>query len=417
MLSSAIPRLFVLLAALFGTVSLHAQEISEELAAKVASYLAEVDDAKAVRLLTETLAREDATGAAILELVRRAPKLEGEPARLLVPHAGQLLDIQIRRPKIEGGTKPPVLLAITPGGTDDLAARGAIIGRVPQYTPEQFGDEGRDGFMKILRATAHAAGGDPDRLWMTGFSWGGHACWDNSLHRPGAVRGFIGRGGGPRRVFYRLLDNLEGVREIAVCGGQDDPELIWNLQELERIAKKEKYDYRLFLDPERGHSWPLAGDQEAVDILLATPAPSEVPMRGRVLADGPLVEHPLFRFDEVDEKKTTVPTRIPVSARLSADEKRRQTIAKMKPAVASIRWSVKRDGDTTTLELTGASVERATVFLRAPWFTPGDRVVVKAKRKIVFQGKLEPDPRTLLEEARRTGERLRPALLRLPISF
>jgi hypothetical protein len=55
--------------------------------------------------------------------------------------------------------------------------------------------------------------------------------------------------------------------------------------------------------------------------------------------------------------------------------------------------------------------------VKAPWFDPSQELTVVAKGKKLFEGKIAPDPATLLREARRTGDRQRPTLMRIEVNF
>ncbi len=385
----------------------------------VERYFAEVSDDRAAALLDALLQRADLDADALLATVTTPPaRLEGRQ-RVRVPHAGDALAVDVEVPARAAGERLPVLFAInwsSPPLADAVRAR-VIQAEVPGYTPPQFSDVGRDAHLKILRTVAFLAGGDPDALWWTGYSWGGHACWDVALHRPGVARGFVGRGGGPRRTFCRLLPNLDGGCAFAVCGAKDDPELVWTLRELRRRADRHAFDYRYWEAPDSGHDQPLPGEAEAGRALLAAPRRAEgSPSRGTLLADGAFVEHPLVRVLEVDEQNVAVPDRVRVSARASADDQRRALLDALAKQVASVSWRVDTKGETTTFALTAKGVRRATLFLREPWCRPGTRVVVRAG-KTRLDETLAVDPRALLEHARRTGERLRPAWRAIDVRF
>ena len=134
--------------------------------------------------------------------------------------------------------------------------------------------------------------------------------------------------------MFRLLPNLAALRVLAVCGGKDDPELVWNLREVLRCGKEFGFAIDYWEDPASGHDQPLPGEHEGGMALLATPAAGPPPARGVLLADGPHVEHPLFRVDEVDASKCAIPDRVAVSPRLSGDEQRRATLRALAGAVA-----------------------------------------------------------------------------------
>lgn len=392
----------------------------ESLLTAVEQTLAAEQTADFDRRLEALQTRADASGDALFEaLTRRPPLLRGDE-RIVVPVGGQQIEVKMHAPPQREADRPLPLLLIVNWSSQplhDAVYDHVITAEMPDYHPPQFSDEGRDAHAKILRTVAYRAGGDPDSLWFTGYSWGGHACWDDALHRPGLLRGFIGRGGGPRRTTFRLLPNLASLRVLAVCGGKDDPELVWNLREVLRDGKELGFAIDYWEDPESGHDQPLPGEYEGGMALLATAPAGPPPARGVLLADGPHVEHPLFRIDEVDASKCAIPDRIAVSPRLSADEQRRATLRAMAGAVASVAWEITTKQGVKTITLHGKGVRRGQLSLREPWFARGDQVRVVVGGRTLFQGELTVEPRALLGEARRTGERLRPALRTVDMRF
>ena len=401
--------------------------------------LGATDDADYERLRDELLQRPDATGDALwTALTKRPEPLRGD-TKFFVPFEGLRLEVQASAPAGRAADRLlPVLYAINWSSQylHDVVHEHVITAEVPGYHPEQFSDAARASHVKVLNAIAWRTGGDPDALWWTGYSWGGHACWDGALHRPGFARGFIGRGGGPRRVSFRLLPNLVGTELLAVCGRKDDPELVWNLRELQRTQKELGLSYTYWEPADSGHDQPLPGENTAGEALLKVAA-HERPQQFTLLADGPHVEHPLFRVLEVDERLVKLPDRIGVSANLSADEQRRQTVKGMLKQVASVRWAITTKADkpgaatgakqgapagstpapTKTVTLSQKGVKQGRFAFRAPWFQVGDDVRVLVGKKELFAGVLQIDPRALLDEARRTGDRLRPALRVVDVTF
>jgi hypothetical protein len=410
----------------FVLVPVRAQEsraaAPSELQALVDRYLGERDDGAAIRMLDELVRRPDAAPESVRAALAHAGSPLAREMSALVPYRGQMLAATIRVPEghSRDSARLPVVFDVSGG---DIARwlrleEVAIVAVVKLYTPPEFSDEGRDGFLKVARWTAHLGHGDPQRLWLCGFSWAGHASYDTALHRPGSLRGIVPMGGGPRRTWYRLLQQLAPVRVLAFCGKNDDPELVWNLQELSRLAPSLKLDYALSLDPEQGHQLPLAGMDVVAARVAETPAHDAlVAPSGTLLADAALVESPILRVDALDQARVAVPARIPVSATASADEQRRATIAAMAKKVARLTWKIETAKNETVLTLGADGVKAATLCVREPLFTAGRKLTVKAKGKTVLSEILTADPRTMLSEARRTGERLAPVARTLAIVF
>lgn len=410
-------RLLSLAAAVLLTTALPAQS---SLADAVNACLDAIDDADHQHRRDELLARGDATGDALLAAVTTRPApLRGETT-FEVPCGGMRLTVKASAPADRAADRLlPVLYAFN--GTGDLlqgaVTQPVIVAGMSGYMADQFSDLERAAHLKTLNTIAWRTGGDPDALWWTGFSWGGHACWDDTLHRPGWARGFVGRGGGPRRTSFRLLPNLVGTELLSVCGTKEDPELLWNLREVKRTHQTMGLRFTAWEAADQGHVQPLTGEREAGLAMLATPSTPERPPQFTLLADGPNVEHPLFLAVEVDERAVAVPDQVPVSASLSPDEQRRATVRAMQKQVASVRWQIASKGAVKTITLQAKGVRRGRLALRAPWFVVGEQVRVMVGNKERFAGALQVDPRTLLDEARRTGDRLRPALRVVEIVF
>lgn len=386
----------------------------------VESYLAERDAKAADGLLDALVQRRDASAGAVAAALSTSDTAVTRERTLLVPAAGDVLACTIRAPEGHASDRPrlPVVLDISGGSASSwMKLDEVIVVFVPGFTPPEFSDEGRDAFLKVLHATAHQTHGDPDRLWVCGFSWAGHASFDIALHRPGALRGIVPLGGGPRRTWFRLLPQLASVKVAAFCGQTDDAELVWNLREVARLAPKHKLDYTITLDPAKGHSLPLLGMESVPATILATGAHASPASSGTLLADGPLVESPLLRVDAVDPARVLVPARVPVSASLSGDAQRRATIDAMTAKVAKVTWRIDERKDETLLTLSGDGVTAATVFLREPSFHVGRKVTVRAGSRMAFSGIVAPEPRMMLTEARRTGGRLRIVLGKVAVKL
>lgn len=410
-------RLLLLAALLPSTSSLTAQA---PLADAVTACLDALDDAGYERLRGDLLARSDATGDALLAAMTTRPEpLRGE-ITFVVPYADTPLTVKARAPAERApGQLLPVLYAFN--GTGDLLAgaetQPVIVAGMSGYMADQFSDLERGAHLKTLNALAWRTGGDANALWWTGFSWGGHACWDDSMHRPGWARGFVGRGGGPRRTSFRLLPNLVGTEMLSVCGTKEDPELLWNLREVKRTQQTLGLRFTAWEAADQGHVQPLTGERDAGLAMFATKSFDERPQQFTLLADGPNVEHPLFLVVEVDDRAVVVPDRVPVSTSLSPDEQRRATVRAMLKQVVSVRWQITKKGEVKTVTLQGKGMKRGRLAFRAPWFAVGDQVRVVVGSKEIWAGKLEVEPRTLLDEARRTGDRLRPALRVVEVAF
>ncbi|MEE9128251.1 MAG: hypothetical protein V3U11_14055, partial [Planctomycetota bacterium] len=296
-------RTAVLVCCLLGWCGLVAAQDQDPLQTAVDRYLHEHYDAKARKLLDAMLAMPAAKPKAVLAAIKHCSAPLATSLKAAIPHHDDHLIAEIRIPKGHDRQKArlPVVLDIAGGHNfTHLKLHDVITVWVPGYTTPEFSDQGRDGFLKILRTTAHLAHGDPDRLWLCGFSWAAHASFDTAEHRPGVLRGIVPMGGGPRMVHFRVLKNLQGVEVLAFCGKKDDRLLVWNLQEVNRNKGKLGLSYHLTLDPDQGHSQPLKGIEGVAKTILDTgPCDPGVPAQGMLMVDAVGVENPLLRVDRV----------------------------------------------------------------------------------------------------------------------
>lgn len=391
----------------------------------VEAYFDAKDDADAERRLEALLADPAATAENLLAAVQAARGDVAGEVEDLVPFAGGFLGARYAAPKDHrrDGPRLPVVFDVNGGQVYEHFRRagGFVAAFVPGYTPTQFSDEGRDAFLKVLLRAAHRMHGDPDRLWMTGFSWGGHASFDEVIHRPHWLRGVLAFGGGPRRTWFRAFSVLRGVEVRMFCGASDDAELIWNLKETATLATTFGYRAELVLDADRGHVFPLKGSERAPEIVASTPARAaealEQALSAPLVADAARVESPWLRIDAVKEERVAVPARVPVDGAASPDAQRRRTLKAYEKAVVRLTPKLERRPAGTTLTLTADGVTAAVVNLRAPWFVPGVRTTVRAKGVALYDAPLAVDRAALLRDARRTGERLRPTLRAVSATF
>lgn len=385
--------------------------------------LAEVDEERAQAQIAELAARCAADPGALLRAVQTAPpRPPGERFEVAVPYGGSSHRLVVVPPKRASADAPPVLFDLFWNTVASwYRVESPIVAWVDgEFVPPEFSDFGRDAWRKFLCTASFVAGGDPDRLWLTGFSWSGHACFDFVEHRPGLARGIVALGSAPRRTHWRLLLNGADTRQIACCGGLDDAEMVWNLEELARSAAKLRLDVDVTIDSAGAHRLPLQGmESVAGKIDAAGPRPSAIDARGVLLADGTGVALPWLAIDEVEPAAVDVPARVPVAATLSKDEQRRATIRAMEAKVAKLEWkrAATKGAAGTTLAFTGAGVRAATLHVKAPWIDPAVAWTVTVKGKRVHAGPFAIDPRVVLEEARRTGDRQRPTVARVALRF
>ncbi len=392
-----------------------------ELQAAVEACLAELDDAKAQAQIAALATRCAGDPQALLRALTTPPaRPAGARFEVAVPWQGAALKLIVVPPARASDGAPPVIFDLfwnTVASWYRLTT--PVVAWVEgEFIPPEFSDTGRDAWRKFLHTASFVAGGDPDRLWLTGFSWSGHACFDFVEHRPGVARGIVALGSAPRRNHWRLLKNVAGARLLACCGGKDDAEMVWNLEELARSAAKLGLDVDVTIDPDGIHQLPLQGMDAVAAKLDATPvALPLIPASGTLLADGDHVALPWLEIVAVDPDAVDVPARVPVSSSLSRDQQRQATIRAMDGKVAKLEWKRSLTKEGVTLAFTAKGVRSAALLVKAPWLDPALPLTVTVKGKRVHAGIVAIDPALALHEARRTGDRQRPTVARIELRF
>ncbi|MEE9392308.1 MAG: hypothetical protein V3W41_07370 [Planctomycetota bacterium] len=411
---------------LFASAGISAQNENVKhvaLAGMVEEYFAASSDAAADACLNKILSSAP-DPAKLLALVKKRPTELPSTMEFSISHQGSTLLVGISVPKGHDFQAKALPVVFDPASD---GKRWLLVPAIPvikvaiakfEPPPSEFTDLGRDAYLRVLRMAAWRANGDLEQLWFTGFSWAAHASYDTALHRPDTLRGILPLGGGPRRVHFRLMPNLAGTRILSLCGGRDDRELIWNLKEVDRIKKRHAIDYQVIIDPDKGHRSDLAGRELAAALISNSKHRAPWPRKGRLLADMPRVENRWLRIDAVDSRKVQAPRRIPVSMSLSRDQKRRVTIKKMNKYVARLDWLHNGGGKAPVrITLKAKAVQKAPVFLRASMVAPGRPISIQTRSTKFRKRALEIDPRVLLTEARRLGDRIDPVIAKVEVRF
>ena len=153
-----------------------------------------------------------------------------------------------------------------------------VFPEVLEKTERGWVDAGTDQFVLELAAAASATFDiDPNRVYVSGHSMGGHGTWSLAAHHPDFFAGGAAYAGGPSPVFRSrqnpkviavekgLLPNLYRQRFLFFQSG-DDPRVPPEPNDFaaERLAEwKEKYpdgfDYRYVRVEGRGHAAPAEG--------------------------------------------------------------------------------------------------------------------------------------------------------------
>jgi pimeloyl-ACP methyl ester carboxylesterase len=399
---------------------------SPRLDSLVEAYLEEANERRAAQHL-KSIRGLRPSSENLLKILRTPPPPFPEKFKFRVPFEGKEVEIQVEVPPGHGLKSPPlpVVLQFRLARIPDTVRVPGVINAWPLRFDAEAGSESlRNAAVKFLNAVAWRARGDTRALWLSGFSIGGHAVVDAALRRPHCFRGIIPMAGTLSRRDFRLLGNLEGHSVFAMCGEKDDRELIWNLKELQRRAPQFGFDYQLGLDPQvpgRLIPSPRYVPKIAPHLERFGRASAAMSPKGHLAADARGIRSPYFEVLAVETKRIKAPRRIPVPARLSADEQRRHMIDAVIDRRAELHWTWSGDSQDKggpLLSLRSEGVTRAKLRLRPSLL--GDRVTFRLKlgeKRPPRLIRLKPKVAVILEDVRATGRRLDPCLQEQSLRF
>lgn len=148
-------------------------------------------------------------------------------------------------------------------------ALGAVV-----LAPSEFGENTgfraeqreRQSIREAIRWARREFNVDETRIWVGGYSRGGHLTWDLVLRTPGFFAGAIPIAGGPMFGTRQPMNNLRFVAHLGAIpvrssvGELEQPALLRNLLMMGEVAAKEGWDH-VVLDfvPGTGHGVPHIG--------------------------------------------------------------------------------------------------------------------------------------------------------------
>lgn len=202
---------------------------------------------------------------------------------LVVDGEVEATELWLHVPRADADGPRPLLVALHGAGgrgaqmigmwSRTAEATGAILlapteaGRNQGYTGEPR--EYRS-VLEAIRWTRRHFDVDERRIWLTGYSRGGHVAWDLALRHPGVFAAVSPQAGGPRfdpsrgGNNMRYVENLRGTAVRALLGERDSPTMVRSARALAaRAAELGIDDLELVVlegtghsfDPHRGEDW------------------------------------------------------------------------------------------------------------------------------------------------------------------
>lgn len=94
---------------------------------------------------------------------------------------------------------------------------------------------------------------DTNRVYLAGWSRGGHACWDLALRFPDLFAGINPQIGSVRQNHFSLLPNLFQTAVFSLQGAMDQPQLVESHRAATELLQGFNREVKYVEDPERGH--------------------------------------------------------------------------------------------------------------------------------------------------------------------
>lgn len=147
---------------------------------------------------------------------------------------------------------------------------------------------------------------DPQRIYLCGYSRGGHASWDLPLRRPGVFAASCPMAGGPRIRNIRFLPNLAHTRLRAEYGALDEKGLVWCVRKALETMKALDIPCTAVEHPDRGHQFPI--DAEAIRAWLEPLRRERLPRRITCACSDPSEGRSFWiRLDRLETTRAELP--------------------------------------------------------------------------------------------------------------
>ncbi|MEQ8764141.1 MAG: PHB depolymerase family esterase [Planctomycetota bacterium] len=158
---------------------------------------------------------------------------------------------------------------------ESVTQRRGILLACPTEHEEQHGkgwgysDDERELTLSVLEDVKRLCHVDTNRVYLNGWSRGGHAAYDVADHYPDKFAAINPVIGAPRARYFGLLRNLEGIGVTILNGAKDDPLLVQAARHgVDLLSKRLELDVVYDEDPEQGHVLFLDKMPGVTDYLL-----------------------------------------------------------------------------------------------------------------------------------------------------
>lgn len=380
---------------------------------------AEVREQKLAQILDEKSFTPDVILAAARRAPHRSPERSGR-RRIKVPIRGTEKEAECVVVVPEGydpeRTWPLWISMHGTGGTgsqnsrllESLAQESGFLLACPTEHPDQHGrgwgysEDERSLTLSTLEEMKGIFQVDTDRVYLNGWSRGGHASYDIAEHYPALFAGINPIIGAPRAHYFGLLRNLKGIRCYVMNGALDQERLVFSAREgVRRLKDDIGADVTYYEDPERGHVFLQHHLPVAVGALLEARREVYPPRSTFASVSETSNVGSWIRIDEFSPEayRPGATVKVPNLRRALRDDDKK-TIAVQK-AIFSSTAHVNAQINGRRIILKPFLVRRITLFLHDELLDLDRSFRVTVRGKSLFRGTIPRDIRYLLEGLRR----------------
>lgn len=260
----------------------------------------------------------------------------------------------------------------------------------------------RDAAIGAVRFASANFAIDPNRIYATGISRGGHLTWDVALRRPDRFAAIAPLIGCPRYQLVRGQNNLRFLENLVntpirdLQGSKDDPGVLQNLHEaFDKLERFHARDAKLVEFPDRGHDFDFkAVEWPAFFANVREPTPERVVFASSNLDEARSYFVEITQFTKDVAENPRIDVQAAAWSKLDAAGQRRLVQERIDSDTARIEVVRSSPG---RFEVTARGVARFRLLLSQGMFDPAVPV------EVVFNGKatrrkVVPDLKVLLTE-------------------
>ncbi len=284
-----------------------------------------------------------------------------------------------------------------------LANERGFLLACPTEHPNQHGkgwgysDAERDLTVSVLDDVKRTFHVDTDKVYLNGWSRGGHASYDVADHYPGLFAGINPVIGAPQSRYFGLLRNLSVMGITIVNGALDDSLLVFAARQgVETLRKHVSATVEYDEDPDRGHVLFLDRMPGVAAYLLERsrdPEPDEILLAGY---DSRYARLAWLRLDAFDDEAYSPGKPVRVKGIRDSWSDERKLGGFQKAVFGSTAWAkATRQDDRFTVKSEGVT----RLAIRVPVSYGGSKKIrIKANKKTVFNEVVERDVSFLLAD-------------------